>query len=320
MERLAVVEILSPRGVPLARIGVGRTFRIGRGYGCDVMLDDPYADAVHLEGSVTEDGAFEVRDVSSVNPATLNGAPMGSEPRRVDDGARLTVGATPVRLRHAATPVPAALPLGASPREAGGSRGATGAVAWLLAVGASVVIAVGAWLTTPIDHGAAEAAATLVVGFFMLLGWAGAWALGTRVATGRFRFAGHLAMASAVLIALFPINHAVSALSFAAGPGFQFAHAILTAIAVAWGTLYLHARVASSASRRKVAAITGGIVLMLGGAAYVLGATVEDPTGDVTASLMELRAFPDGLVSAEAPADYLEGLDGLVDELADMEP
>jgi len=58
MERV-ILEIFHPYSSVTERIVVssGRAV-IGRGYHCDVILDDPYVSEEHIEVTLSEDGHF----------------------------------------------------------------------------------------------------------------------------------------------------------------------------------------------------------------------------------------------------------------------
>lgn len=68
METIAVVEELDRHGDVVRRRMVSRLpTRVGRGYASDIMVDDPYVAALHLEIRLDADGALEVADMGSLN-------------------------------------------------------------------------------------------------------------------------------------------------------------------------------------------------------------------------------------------------------------
>jgi pSer/pThr/pTyr-binding forkhead associated (FHA) protein len=61
MERVIFVEVLDRRGRVAERAAVDQLpFRIGRGYDCDLILDDPHVDALHavIERNTARSCAF----------------------------------------------------------------------------------------------------------------------------------------------------------------------------------------------------------------------------------------------------------------------
>ncbi len=101
------VEVLSRHGDVLARHRcAGPELRIGRGYGNDVVIDDPYVAVEHLVVMRDAEGRLIARDLGSVNGTFLD-----RDTRRLDhvvlDGEhRLRIGHTWLRIRDAAHAVP----------------------------------------------------------------------------------------------------------------------------------------------------------------------------------------------------------------------
>jgi len=90
---------------------------VGRGYGNDLILQDPYLDADHLDVFQEEDtGVFTVRDLGSKNGTILRdtGQSINShEPVTVASGQRMTLGKTTLRLLEQFHPVATARQLSA---------------------------------------------------------------------------------------------------------------------------------------------------------------------------------------------------------------
>lgn len=101
------VEVLSRHGDVLARHRCpGPQVRIGRGYGNDVLVDDPYVAVEHLRVVRDADGRLIAQDLG-----TVNGTFLDRDARRVDqlvlDGEhRLRIGHTWLRIRGAAHALP----------------------------------------------------------------------------------------------------------------------------------------------------------------------------------------------------------------------
>lgn len=101
------VEVLSRHGDVLARHRcAGPEVRIGRGYGNDVLVDDPFVAVEHL--SVTRDrlGRLIAQDLGSVNGTFLDRATERADRVVVDGDRRLRIGHTYLRIRDAAQALP----------------------------------------------------------------------------------------------------------------------------------------------------------------------------------------------------------------------
>src|SRR4029453_17477879 len=75
---------------------------VGRSVTCDVVLDDPFAAAVHARISVDAEGPVTVADLESVNGVVIAGQRRhGGEPAELDGGGVFRVGHTRLRVRTA---------------------------------------------------------------------------------------------------------------------------------------------------------------------------------------------------------------------------
>jgi len=74
----------------------GQTLLVGRGAGCDVVLDDDLASREHLRLWL-EDGALMVRDLGSRNGILVNGLPVAGE-QGLHHGDHITAGRTPLSI------------------------------------------------------------------------------------------------------------------------------------------------------------------------------------------------------------------------------
>src|SRR6185369_9659246 len=111
LDRLGrVKERLRPESFPVV---------VGRGYGCDVLLDDRYVSPQHLRIDRDEEGRFFVEDLQSTN-GVQRLAPFAAVTRmEVEDDMRIRLGHTVVRLRRSDHPVEPAARLIASVLPAG---------------------------------------------------------------------------------------------------------------------------------------------------------------------------------------------------------
>lgn len=108
MERV-ILEIAHPYGTATQRmvISSGRIL-IGRGYHCEVILDDPYVSEEHVEVILSEDGHFLIADKGSVNGVFIGAKKaLLDTPVRLESGQEIKIGKTRIRAfapRHAVQP------------------------------------------------------------------------------------------------------------------------------------------------------------------------------------------------------------------------
>lgn len=196
MERVIFVETLDRRGDVADRVRVTEfPFRIGRSYGGDLVLDDPHVHPVHAALEQDADGriVWRERDERDGTPGAAREIP----PR----GELVTLlGQTQLRLRDRDFEVAPAIPF--VPR--GGLRGWAvshwSAVPCLILglIAVQLLITVGnTWVK--IEPAALARQAALEASIILV--WAGAWALVTRVLTHRARFVFHCAVTCAWALA-----------------------------------------------------------------------------------------------------------------------
>ena len=107
MEKV-ILEIHLPYSVVSQRVIVSSPrVLVGRGYHCDVILDDPYVSEEHIEITLTADGRFLVADKGSVNGVFAGVQRIGDTPVMIDSGREIKIGRTRIGLfapRHAIQP------------------------------------------------------------------------------------------------------------------------------------------------------------------------------------------------------------------------
>jgi len=190
------IEILSRHGEVLARERCdGDSAMVGRAYDNDVVLDDPYAAAHHVEIGRDADGRLVARDLGSVNGLHVGDARERQDRVALDGERVLRVGRTLVRVRDATYAVPAervAAPLARTwPR------------ALALCAAVAVVSVIALWLSETTETQLSRYVLPLL-GIAMMTGiWTTAWALMGRLFAGQARFERHLAIALTGLLAFF---------------------------------------------------------------------------------------------------------------------
>jgi Inner membrane component of T3SS, cytoplasmic domain len=195
------VEILSRHREIAARFRIaGPEVRIGRGYGNEVVVDDPYVAARHLRVFRDAAGQLIAEDLGSANGMFLDGG--GARLARiVVDGKRpIRIGQTYVRVRdadHAVEPERVARPaLATWPVVASVALGMT-----ILALAELDV-----WLTQIAGPKASSYLSPLLIISSSTLVWVGLWSVLSRVFSGRSRFLPNLLIAMLGLLALLLYN------------------------------------------------------------------------------------------------------------------
>jgi Inner membrane component of T3SS, cytoplasmic domain len=211
--KLLWVEVLSRQQEVLARhkaeLGAepGAELHIGRGYDNDVILDDPYVAARHLRIVRDDAGALVAEDLGSAN-GLFAGEDRRRSPRVVLDGTRsIRIGRSRLRVRaadHAVAPERIARPQ-------------TRAWPLVLALaGALIGIELSTmWLRETGEPNVGKYLGPLLVMCVAVAAWTTAWAIVSRVFSGRGRFGRHLLIAVCGLLVLSLLNELTSYGAFA---------------------------------------------------------------------------------------------------------
>ena len=323
MAALAWVEVLDRRGHVRARHRVDAAPAIiGRGYGSDVLLDDPWLSPVHARLFRELDGSLAIEDARSENGTwSLHGERITTLP--LGSGVVLRLGRTLVRIVPADAPLAATLGADASaPSEGGVHR------RWVGPALALAAAACYAWLRLLDDSEAHRTATFVGDGLAMVAGlalWTGIWALVTRAVSHRTSFLAHLAVAGAGAIALLTMWYAVEYAAFLAPGEPEFQGAVLiVGVVVAAAVLFGHLMLASALPVPRAIvislAVTFGLVAL-----GALAASGEDDTQDTAAPHFdgELKPLRAGIIPTQSDSAFFARLDSLkveVDSLATDEP
>lgn len=200
------VEVLARGEVVSRHRCIGRSLTIGRGYDCELILDDPHVAARHAQLTLQDDGVLLIEDLGSLNG--LHTHHSGPRQRRLHllPGEPVCVGGTWLRACTESLRV--------APEQA--LRPPLTLWPWLLATtlalaGLSLAerLLLNAYSNEPGD-----AVAALVRLLLGLLGWAGGWALATRAFSGRARLELHLLLACGALLSLSLLGHVLDVLAY----------------------------------------------------------------------------------------------------------
>lgn len=184
------VEILSRHRELAARFRIsGPEARIGRGYDNDVIVDDPYVAAQHLRVYRDENGQLVAEDLGSANGVFLDGGTSRLARVIVDGKQPIRIGQTYVRIRDVGHVV--------DEERLGPPQLRVWPVllAVALAVGITAITVLGVWLVQTSEPKASNYLMPLLMMAAAILGWVGAWALLSRIFSGRTHFLRNLLIA-----------------------------------------------------------------------------------------------------------------------------
>jgi hypothetical protein len=312
MEGVTWVEVLDAHGAVAARARLERLpFVIGRGYGGDLVVDDPQVCSAHLRVAAGSDDTVIAEDLDSVNGLwTASGERVRQV--RLRSGDTLRVGRTVLRFLGPDHPVPPAQPVASARRAPAGFAG--GRVAAILAAAAIAVVTLqgylGSYERTDPGTQIGEAA-----GYALLIaGYAGVWSFIGRATVHRFSFGAHVSIAAAGVLAFAGLTMASEYLAFL----FPDSDAIevlvgIGMLALAMALLYWHLEYATAfRARARLAigtAVVGGIVLLM------LAGEWEEEFSSYPEFSAVVKPVGVGLVQRTSAADFVAGADDLAAEV-----
>jgi Inner membrane component of T3SS, cytoplasmic domain len=170
---------------------------IGRGFGNDIILNDPHVDAAQLRIDA-QDSGWTVTDLGAVNATEIGGRALQAARAHAASGAVVTAGGVKLRLLSPSHPINATEPL----KQAGLLfRIARGVLPWIFFLLGMAAVAAGSYAAVWSDQPALSlwgAAAAAAGGMIV---WSALWAVAGRLAHGVSYFGGHIAIAGLYLIA-----------------------------------------------------------------------------------------------------------------------
>ncbi len=319
MDRVVVVEVLDRRGNLVTRARLGALpATIGRGYGCDLILDDPHVDAAHARLSEGDDGGLVVEDLGSVN-GTWAAEGARAERLVVAPGGTVRVGHTLLRFATPELAVAPAVP--DQPAGVTGWRALVQAPRGVLLLTALGVVVFGAQTRlTEVDGDTAQSVVSVGVGVAVLVAlWAAGWAAGGRLARRRARFPAHFAVAWIGLLLFAVPGLVVSYLEFLF-PGAALVQGLgwVVSIAASLWLLAAHLEFSSGLNRVRRLAWAAGVTAALTGLGVMFAQVDLEEASTIRANLV-VRPFPARLVPAGTPEEFFAraaGLQAKVDEAA----
>ena len=195
---MVVIEVLTPSGRVLSHQRIAsNTLSIGRAYSNDIVLNDSYVDASHLEIELSGDG-WQARDLS-----TLNGTRIGTSRQPIKEvqaiayGSEIVVGKTHLRFLSAKGPIAPTRTLEALDRFSSGINAYAAVLMCALLISIEVLLQYFSGLEAPSKVDLIKGIGQELIA---LLALAGFWSLVGRLLKHETYFAMHLFCLSALLI------------------------------------------------------------------------------------------------------------------------
>lgn len=320
-ERPVIVELLGTHGQVRHRTRLATLpATIGRGYDCDVILDDPHICARHAELAREESGALVLRDLGSVNGTGLRGSDARTEKLAIASGDRVWLGPVELRIVDVEHPIPAAVPLASDRRLTTG----------VIRPARALAVCAGAFLAFTLINYQSSVEADALLGaiqgsvyFFAGVGiWASVWALATRIVSARFRFMQHWAWAIGIMLVGVVLTTIGEWIDFL-GPAVELGSLVTAVSALALLPVLIagHLEIASSMSGRRrwrAALSVGGIVILL---ALIESLGTDDANWSLEFS-GTLKPLPARLIHGVTLDEFMSSAESLkteVDALAEEE-
>lgn len=266
MAPLGYIEILDGKGSVVERTAVESfPVHIGRAYSNHVIVNDPFVCPMHVTIAADEQGRLIARDLGSVNGMRdgLGGGRV--EKLEIHSGSQLRIGHT--LLRYCSVDHPLA-PTAVDRSETASRRSSpllSSHLAWAAGLAVLVLVCLEAYLSSVERVKWINIISEPLPVVATMLGWAGLWALVSRIVVGRFSFAPHVTIAALALYAISLLGIMSEWLEFLlpAIPMLWISGLVANGLVLA-GLIYGHLGFASALRRRSrlwsALAVTLGIV------------------------------------------------------------
>jgi hypothetical protein len=277
-----------------------------------VIVDDPYVSVEHVRLEWSEDG-WRVLDLDSENGTHLATSGRRLTAERLGAETVLRVGHTRLRVRTSEYAVPPALrDRGEAPRL--GIRLDHPIVAVLTLAAGVALTAFGLHQRTFSTGALSAAGLGALVALTVITGWAGLWALLTRLLSHRTRWPAHVSIASLGVVGWDVADWLVEyyAFAFSASVSAQVLEYALVGVVAALA-LYAHCGLAASRSGWRPAAVAGLVtaaaVAVTGSANYLL--TAFDDNVNELRFAAELKPLPPTLTRQGTLEGFLADAESL---------
>ena len=195
-----IVEIVDRNGVAVRTQGFDALpVRIGRGYGNDLIVADPYVGAEHVRIGRDEAG-FVVEDLGTQNGVYMRGRRVSSDRVHVESGEAIVIGGTRLRLLSPSHPVPPALSMGFWSRP--GGRALSRVLTWASLLPTFGVLLLDEYLSSVSKARPAKLLDEVISVMILALVWAAFWSLVGYTARRHTRFHAQLLIANAIILSV----------------------------------------------------------------------------------------------------------------------
>ena len=199
MAALGYIEILDGKGGVSERVAVDQfPLTLGRAFGNQVILSDPFVCPLHLKIAQDEQGRLFASDLDSVNGSYPAAAKERVAQWELQSGSQFRIGHTVLRyvsVDHPLAPTLVDRAVKVSPL-------ASPYAAVISAVVLVLLLCLDAYLSSIERVTVAQIIGEPWVTVSMLATWAGMWALASRLIVSRFNFAQHVTIACLALLTI----------------------------------------------------------------------------------------------------------------------
>lgn len=276
---MIILEILDHLGRVKERHKLaGEHIRVGRGYDNDLIINDPFVCARHIEIDLMANDHLQVRDVGSINGLYVYGSRKRVGSLTLNPDQRLRIGHTILRYRTLQHPVAASrqdrLSLGV-----GNNMLSSTTIQWAGYLLLGLLLYLFAYLNSyqefePVAVFRDELLPYALVLFF----WAGFWALLSRITTHNFYFTAHSIIATVTSLCMLLYEDYLAPVlryAFNAEQLVEQLSIVVTVLLIALA-FYAHLRFCSAQPSRRLALFAGVFSLVFVGIIYLDDFTGED--------------------------------------------
>ena len=312
MGQVIVIEVLDAAGRVRERTRHERLpVTIGRSYQNEVILDDPYISPQHLRLDLDERGDFQIVDLRSENGVLLYPSLEKVAHAVLGPETLLRIGRTCLRIRTPAHDVaPTTIDASGSHR----SRGLLNS-GWMFAgvmvlTSAVIMLQEYAATYTPVKPLTLLLPALLVV--VALSGWAGIWALTSRLYAHQASYCAHGVIAGLATTSLYLLGTVLSYYSFAfsaalSGALFQYAGLVI----ILGVLLYGHLRLCVLHSAKSIAAMACVVAALLVSLSGLTSYVYTSEFSDELRYPPQLKPLAFKMVKSATLDDFIERAQGL---------
>jgi len=234
METIAFIEELGRNGEVVRRHLITKLpSRIGRSLESDVIVDDPYVAANHLEIRMGNDGALEVADLDSLNGTSRIGRSERISTIRANNADVFRIGQTQLRIRLSGQGVPPEMPL---PQRTWGRH------PFVLVGAVCILVGFIAWeqYVNTFSTDKSKIYSEPLWLFLILLAWSAIWSLVCHILHGRGNFIAHGIVVFLGFSSIYIVSTLTDYLNFAFDlHGFDYAWDFCMTVVIA-GIFYKH--------------------------------------------------------------------------------